>query len=423
MIRILHFADAHIDIANYGRHDPISGLPLRVLDFLKALDTIIDTAINEHVDLVIFAGDAYKDRSPAPTFQREWGKRIMRLSRAAIPTILLIGNHDRSPAVGRAHALQEYDTLEVPHIHVIGKPTLLLPDDLDGVQIQVMALPWISRSAMMASQQMDGVKTEDVDKKIENSLTDFLDSWYPKIDSALPLVLTAHGSVQGAVFGAERSVMLGNDLVLPGAMVRDPRLDYVALGHIHKYQNLNIGTHPPVVYPGSIERVDFGEAKDEKGFVFAKVSHGKTEFEWRKLPGRRFIDRGVDLALAADGSENGLPTSDRLFECMVAALPAQAEMTDAIVRLTIAYPRDWEPLLDESRLREHTAAAFDFHFVRRPQLETRLRLPEDQAISSYTPLELLDLYWKTTQIRPEEVEGLNQLAKEIVSTPELPKEE
>src|SRR5512138_2052863 len=50
--------------------------------------------------MVIFAGDAYKDRSPAPTFQREWGRRIIRLSQAKIPTLLLVGNHDLSPAVG-----------------------------------------------------------------------------------------------------------------------------------------------------------------------------------------------------------------------------------------------------------------------------------------------------------------------------------
>ena len=98
MIKILHFADAHIDMANYGRHDPDTGLPLRVLDFLKSLDAIVDAAIDEKVDLVLFAGDAYKDRSPAPTFQREWGRRIMRLSQANIPTLLLVGNHDLSPA-------------------------------------------------------------------------------------------------------------------------------------------------------------------------------------------------------------------------------------------------------------------------------------------------------------------------------------
>src|SRR5512140_3954437 len=149
-MRLLHFADAHIDMANYGRHDPETGLPLRVLDFLKSLDTIIETAISEKVDLVIFAGDAYKDRTPAPTFQREWGKRLMRLSSARIPTILLIGNHDLSPALGRAHALQEFDTLQVPYLRVIARPQLLTASDL-GLPAQVIGLPWVSRSGLMAA--------------------------------------------------------------------------------------------------------------------------------------------------------------------------------------------------------------------------------------------------------------------------------
>ena len=115
-IKVLHFSDAHIDMVNHGRQDPGSGLPVRVIDFLKSLDTIVDTAIDEKVDLVIFAGDAYKDRTPSPTYQREWGKRIIRLSRAEIPTILLIGNHDLSPSYGRAHAIQEFHTLKIPYI-------------------------------------------------------------------------------------------------------------------------------------------------------------------------------------------------------------------------------------------------------------------------------------------------------------------
>src|SRR5512136_832380 len=147
MLRILHFADAHIDMANYGRHDPVTGLPLRVMDFLKSLDTIIDTAIDEKVDLVLFAGDAYRDRSPAPTFQREWGRRIMRLSRAGIPTLLLVGNHDLAPALGRAHALESFDTLEAPHIRVIDRPVFLHPEDLEGLPVQVLAFPWVTRSS------------------------------------------------------------------------------------------------------------------------------------------------------------------------------------------------------------------------------------------------------------------------------------
>ena len=154
-LRVLHFADAHIDIANYGRHDPETGLPLRVVDFLRALDQIVETAVSQQVDLVIFAGDAYKDRNPQPTFQRAWGERMMRLSQAKIPTVLLVGNHDVSPAAGRAHTLHEFDTLAVPHIYVADKPRLLGPDKL-GIPAQIITLPWLSRSQFMTRQDTEG---------------------------------------------------------------------------------------------------------------------------------------------------------------------------------------------------------------------------------------------------------------------------
>ena len=284
-MRILHFADAHIDMANYGRHDPETGLPLRVLDFLKSLDTIVDAAINEKVELVIFAGDAYKDRSPAPTFQREWGRRIIRLSQAHIPTLLLVGNHDLSPAVGRAHAIHEFDTLQVPYVRVLSKPELLKPADLWGLPLQVIAMPWIARSALMASLEMEAAEPAEVFSNIEARISELVEEWLSEVDPALPTILTAHASVQGATFGSERMVMLGADLVLPTSLVKDPRLAYVALGHIHKPQDVNKGAQPPVIYPGSIERVDFGEAADDRFFVVAEVAPGNTSVEWRKLSG------------------------------------------------------------------------------------------------------------------------------------------
>jgi len=296
MPTILHFADAHIDIANYGRHDPQSGLPMRVMDYLKSLDEIIDTAIAEKVDLVLFAGDAYKDRSPAPTFQREWGRLIMRLSHAGIPTLLLVGNHDLSPALGRAHALESFDTLEVPYVRVLDQPTFLGPAELGDLPIQVIALPWIARSGLLAHLGISASEPGKVFAQIEERLAELVSGWLENTDPKLPTILTAHASVQGAQYGNERTVMLGGDLVLSGALVRDPRLDYVALGHIHKPQDLNPDAHPPVIYPGSIERVDFGEAQDDKFFVVAEVNKGVSEVEWRQLKHiRPFIDLAYRL--------------------------------------------------------------------------------------------------------------------------------
>ena len=283
MIKLLHFADAHIDLARQGRRDPETGLPVRVLDFLHALDQIVDTALSEKVDLVIFAGDAYRDRAPAPTYQREWGRRMMRLSEAGIQTLLVVGNHDVSPAVGRAHTLQEFETLQVPNIRVISKPCLLGPDELNGLPIQVIGIPWLNRSGLAAASANSETVIDDIKDELEDQITRIIEDFFEHLNPALPAVLTSHISVQGASYGNERSVMLGKDLVLSASLVKDKRLDYVALGHIHKAQNLNQDGQPPVIYPGSIERVDFGEIDDEKTFVVAEIEKGvPAKFEWTK---------------------------------------------------------------------------------------------------------------------------------------------
>jgi exonuclease SbcD len=375
------------------------------MDYLQSLDMIVDAAIDENVDLVIFAGDAYKDRNPAPTYQREWGKRIMRLSRAGIRTLLLVGNHDLSPALGRAHALTEFSTLQVPHIRTLDRPMFLGPDELWDLPLQVIALPWISRSGMVAHLDIHGRDRKQIYEALEKRLTDLVENWIKKADPELPIVLTAHASVQGASYGGERTVMLGGDLVLSGSLVKNPKLDYVALGHIHKPQNLNEDGHPPVVYPGSIERVDFGESGDDKYFVLAEVEKGSTEVDWRPLTGiRPFVDRSVTLR-----------SKEGISEQLRAALPSPDRLEGAMVRLILEYPREWEALIDESALRDYAADAFAFHLVKRPQQENRIRLPEDESMGSLTPLELLDYYWKANHVEGDEIDALQDLAEKVIN--------
>jgi len=401
-MKLLHFADAHIDMANYGRHDPETGLPFRVLDFLKSLDEIVNTAISEKVDMVIFAGDAYKDRSPAPTFQREWGRRIMQLSQAKIPTLLLIGNHDVSPSIGRAHSIQEFKTLQVPYVRVLDRPCFLKPDDLWGLQIQVIAMPWITRSGLMAAT--GGTDSTDTFSRIEGNIGELIEGWLEKADSSLPIILTAHASIEGAKFGGERLVMLGNDLTLSGSLVKNPKFSYVAMGHIHKPQDVNEGYQPPVIYPGSIERVDFGEAKEDRFFVIVEIEKGKdTRVIWNQLKGvRKFIDRRTVLR-----------SNENVTDALKDALPSPKEMSEAIVRLSVEYPREWDTLIDETALRKHTENTFEFHLVKRPQSEARVRIPEGQVVSSLSPLDLLAQYFDASKAK--DTDELKKLAQQIIS--------
>jgi exonuclease SbcD len=349
-----------------------------------------------------------------PTFQREWGKRIMRLSRAGIPTLMLVGNHDLSPAAGRAHAIQEFETLEIPYIHVASRPLFLKPEQLNGVPVQVIAIPWVSRSSMMAALELSGTDPGEVYSELGARLSELVSRWLDEVDPNLPVILTAHASVQGALFGGERTVMLGSDLVLPGSMVKDPRLSYVALGHIHKPQDVNQGVQPPVIYPGSIERVDFGEAADDKFYVIATVEKGQpTTVEWVKLNGRRFIDRSVALDPSSVELVGDLPTIESCMSRIYRVMPTKDDLSGSILRLTIDYPRNWEEFIDEADLRRYCESAFEFHLIRRPQVETRLRIPSDHTISSLTPVDLLNIYWKTQNVSSENAAYLTRLAQEV----------
>jgi exonuclease SbcD len=403
-VRILHFADAHIDMANYGRFDPESMLPIRVTDFLKSLDRIVDTAIESEVDLVIFAGDAYKDRNPHPTFQREWGRRIMRLSQAGIRTILLVGNHDVSPAAGRAHAVAEFDTLRVPLVTVADQIRRYDPDEL-GVPLQLITVPWIPRSQLMTRAEMASKSLEEIRLYVEDRLIARVNSLLDGADSNLPTVLVAHATISGAEYGSEQLVRLGNELVLTQALVRDARLDYVALGHIHKHQNLNPTNDPPVVYPGSIERVDFGEADEDKGFVLADVSRGKTDWRFVVVPTRQLLDLRIRL-------ENPYTVMDDILR----RLPRAERLEGAIVRLRLSYPAEWEVLIDDTAIHKALEPTLESHIAKFRLREDRSRLGDAAAVETLGPIELLDRYWKAIDMDEKQVAQLHALGTEIIRT-------
>jgi exonuclease SbcD len=187
-------------------------------------------------------------------------------------------------------------------------------------------------------------------------------------------------------------------------VVKNPKFNYVAMGHIHKPQDVNEGKQPPVVYPGSIERVDFGEAKEERFFVIADVEKDKdTKVEWIQLTGvRKFID-----------CRTVLKSSEEAAKALMDAMPKPKEMSGAIVRLVVEYPREWDSLIDESALRKYAENAFELHLVKRPQSEARVRIPEGQVVSSLSPLELLGQYFDSAKVT--NADELKSLAREIIA--------
>ena len=404
MIRVLHFADLHLGVENYGRLDPATGLSSRVGDFLRALDSLVDYALSEQVDLVLFAGDAFKTRTPSPTYQRELAQRIRRLAvEGGIPTFLLVGNHDLPHAAGRAHSIEIFQTLEVENVTVARRPAVFRIDTRSG-PLQVVALPWVVRSSILTKDAYRGASLQEIDEQMLVRLEEMLltgdNSLVSQLDPELPTILAAHGTVQGAVYGSERSVMLGNDLMLTTSLIQNPLFDYVALGHIHKHQV--VGQNPPAVYAGSLERVDFGEEKDQKGFVLVELARGHAEYRFVPLEARRF----VTITVKATPPD---PTAQ------VLAAIAKHDITDAVVRVLIELDAATEPLLEDRVIRAALAPAFYIAAVskqvRRPKRLGRL---DEETIETLTARELLGLYLRAKGIPQPRMDLLLHHADELL---------
>ena len=402
-MKILHFADLHLGMENYGKLDPATGLNSRLGDFLKSFDYLIETALQEKVDLVIFAGDAFKTREPNPTYQRAFAERIKVLSDAKIPTLLLVGNHDLPNVASKADTLAIYDTLNIPLVHVGNKAEILKIETGHG-PCQVITLPWITKSHFLASnQELHKASDAEVGSQLLEKLLQVLGNLIDQLDPKIPSVLACHATIQGATFGAERNVMLGHDLVLPLGSVSDPRLNYVALGHLHKHQVLN--ENPPVIYSGSIERVDFGEEKEVKGFILADLNVGQqTHFEFRPTPARAFLSIEVSL------SENELDPTAKI----VTAIKAH-DVKDKIVKLKLSLPRALNELINTRVLLEALAGANYFAGLQKDFTDAaRVKSLAEQASTETDPIEALHKYLRTRQVGEDRSKELETKAQELL---------
>lgn len=403
MIRLVHFADLHLGVENYGRLDTTTGVSSRLGDFLSAFDQVVEAALGRQADLVIFAGDAYKTRDPSPTYQREFARRIRRLSQAGVPTVLVAGNHDLPNAVGRAHTLEIFGILQVDNVYVARSPAVFDIETRSG-PVQVAVLPWIVRSALLTRDALKDKSLQDADALVLEHVEQILnghDGLVARLSPDRPHILVAHGTVQGAAYGSERSVMLGNDLILPLHLLKNPAWDYVALGHIHKHQALEPERLPPVVYSGSVERIDFGEEHERKGFVFVEVERGACRWEFVPLDTRPF----VTLRVQADGDD---PTAQILNQI------ARTPIEGAIVRLIIQTTVERSPLIDEKAVLAALKDAFHVAaLIRNIVRLERMRLGGQYDLAGLTPLDVLARYLQTRQASEAHIARLLEYAQTL----------
>jgi exonuclease SbcD len=162
-IRLLHFADLHIGMENYGRLDPRSGVSGRVLDFLGRFDQLIAYGRERDVDLVIFSGDAFKTRDPNPTYQRAFARRVKQLADAGVPVVLLVGNHDLPAMAQKASSVDIFHTLAVPNV-IVGRVEEIHRIKTKRGPVQVATVPYPVRSRLLSHSEYRGLSMADLDR-------------------------------------------------------------------------------------------------------------------------------------------------------------------------------------------------------------------------------------------------------------------
>jgi exonuclease SbcD len=379
-ISLVHVSDIHFGSGeSHGRINEATGLNVRFEDFVLALSKVVDFAIEKHCDVFLFSGDAYRNASPDPIYQKMFAGQLKRLSNAEIKTILVVGNHDQLLRSSQSHAMSVFQSLEVPGVMTVDRPMSITIDTKSGA-FQLIGLPHITRHQLMTLDKYKDLSAGEIDRVLVDHIRDLLRGFYLDLDDSIPTVVTAH---------------MATDTALAG-------IDYVALGHIHKYQVLRPKA-PAIVYAGSLERVDFGEEKEDKGFVHVELERGRADFKFHSINPRPFITVDVDL------TKSEAPTDDLLAKIIKVCVPG------CVLRVRYKIDQEKMNLVDEDKLREAAAAALSIklHAEIMPSHQ-RARMPQLNESAVLSPMAALDTYLTEVTADPIKRERLLNRAKEIM---------
>ena len=201
--------------------------------------------------------------------------------------------------------------------------------------------------------------------------------------------------------------MLGSDYLLLKSQIALPDFDYVALGHIHRHQILE--ESPPVVYSGSLERIDFGEENDKKGFCLVTMDPSQKQgeriksLEFKNVNARKFLTIPITIS---ETSSN--PIEDNRSNVL------NFTTEDSIVRIKIKAPQKFSGLLTENLIRKSITNIYYLAQISIEYTHEKLIHKETNETSSNDPIGLLKVFLKNQDTDPQKTQTLIDRANQIV---------
>ena len=255
----------------------------RLGDLLKNLDRIVDYAIEQEADVLVIAGDIFHKKGITELIRQEFAKRIRKARHHGVHVVLVAGNHDRvTPGLIPEGADSRVSRIGAYGVTVKGEGLIIaggsiqvdLIDCKDGEKLGVVAVPYFPQEFL---EEKTKDPAEYVNSVFRTRIKEVVQDLRKR--GADHVVLVTHGSVEAAITETERKLGDVVDYCLSLESLRSSGADLVIIGHVHKPQEWkNYG----VWYPGSIERLDFGEINDQKSFIDAVLR--RTDREVKRIP-------------------------------------------------------------------------------------------------------------------------------------------
>lgn len=384
-----HIADVHLGITRYQQRDPATGLNIRSQDFNRAFEEALEKAMSEHVDFILIAGDLFHSRNPYPLVKEFALDRLHKVGTNGTPVFIVSGNHEApvTRGVGNPLAVLKY----LPNVYVFREPGCV-DLSIKGKDLSVLGVPYNTAQPMneLFSEQQWPQTLSRHRKGFKN-------------------ILLSHGSIEGFAEGAETMISTRLEGRIPLERI-PPDFDYIAMGHIHRSQVLYHSQNPslPIVYPGSLERVDFRERNEEKGFYLLDMTGDEPSLAFEPVQARKMIELSPVDCTGKDGPQ---------ITREAATVVRTSDVSGKIVGLTLTGSLELSAkrMLDTSSIKEaaRRSGAFEL-LLQRTYGIVHPSLQREVGRYLYPPQQELEEYLKSATLPDPLKQRILQLGTRII---------
>jgi len=388
-----HIADVHI--GHYQSKVEEGGLNGRLIDFIKTFNEAVDFTIEKAVDLCIIAGDVFRTKTPSPFEIDAFTLGAKKMIDNGIQVVVVVGNHDTFDSHILRSSISFLSTAGMDKFIISEKPEIIKLELKNG-PIQIQTMPY---------QRMSLLKMKS-HEEVADYMINTIDEMYKSRDKKIPIVFAGHFTIRDAKAGSEhRTVNSFSEPIVPKYAFEKKKYDYVAMGHLHKFQK--VLDSPPTFYTGSINRTDFNEDEEDKGFIYVKVKEGKADCEFVKVNARKFVDLVYDLSDMEEPQTYLLSEIDK----------RQEEITNAVVKIQV--------VLSESNRAKYDAVVVSkriselcnhIHGNSIPFVKKTSKKIESKFNESMTSMQAMSEYAKIHLKKKEELALFLKFGEEIIKS-------